>query len=176
MRNARDWTRSNDSPNDRSRLGRHPRLATPPLQQRHVRRHQLDDPNSQAPSPRLPLQNQNDHHRLPHHRQTPATQIHTMYRGASKVIHGIPTIDPNVTNRAPCGARLATRYSQESQSNPTSGRRPRASPARRHCGPDRAPPASPRRRAVTPRSGSRCPSGRVHRSMTQERTPGGARA
>jgi hypothetical protein len=58
----------------RETLGRHPRLAHKPPEQRPARRHQLPGASRQSPRPGLPQQNQDDHHRLPHRSQTPATQ------------------------------------------------------------------------------------------------------
>jgi Transposase/Helix-turn-helix domain of transposase family ISL3 len=53
-----------------------PRLAQKPPEQRPARRDQLPRPGSQSPRPRLPEQKQDDHHHLPHHRQTPPTHPH----------------------------------------------------------------------------------------------------
>ncbi|MGH3867116.1 MAG: ISL3 family transposase [Pseudonocardiaceae bacterium] len=53
-----------------------PRLAHKPPQQRPARRHQLPRPGRQSPRPRLPQQQQNDHHRLPHRSHTPPPHPH----------------------------------------------------------------------------------------------------
>jgi hypothetical protein len=57
-------------------LGGHHRLAHQPPGQRPARRNQLPRPSSQSPRPRLPEQKQDDHHHLPHRRQTPPTHPH----------------------------------------------------------------------------------------------------
>src|SRR5664279_247157 len=46
-------------------LGRDRRLAAQPAQQRASRRHQFADPSRQTQSPRLPVQDQDDHCHLP---------------------------------------------------------------------------------------------------------------
>ncbi len=53
-----------------------PRLAHQPPGQRPARRNQRPRPSSQSPRPRLPEQKQNDHHHLPHRRQTPPAHPH----------------------------------------------------------------------------------------------------
>jgi hypothetical protein len=57
-------------------LGRHHRLAQKPPEQRPARRDQLPRPGSQSQRPRLPEQEQDDHHHLPHRRQAPPAHPH----------------------------------------------------------------------------------------------------
>jgi transposase len=53
-----------------------PRLAQKPPEQRPARRDQLPRPGSQSQRPRLPEQEQDDHHHLPHRRQAPPAHPH----------------------------------------------------------------------------------------------------
>ncbi|MGH8988202.1 MAG: transposase [Acidimicrobiales bacterium] len=55
-------------------LGRHHRLAIQPAEQRALGGHELTRPGGQAPGPGLPLQDEDDHHHLPHRREALATR------------------------------------------------------------------------------------------------------
>ena len=67
-----------------------PRLARQPPDQRPARRHQLPGPGRQGPSPGLPQQEQDDHHRVPHRGQAPTTHRHQPHAR----LHGMTLSNP----------------------------------------------------------------------------------
>jgi hypothetical protein len=67
-----------------------PRLARQPPDQRPARRHQLPGPGRQGPSPGLPQQRQDDHHRVPHRGQAPTTHRHQPHA----CLHGLTLSNP----------------------------------------------------------------------------------
>ena len=73
------------------------RLACQPSEQRPARRDQLPGPGRQSPSPRLPQQNQDDHHRLPHRSQTPTTHRHQPHAR----LHVLTLSNPLKTAKSP---------------------------------------------------------------------------
>jgi hypothetical protein len=72
------------------------RLARKPPDQRPARRNQLPRPSSQSPRPRLPEQEQDDHHHLPHRRQTPPPHPHQ----PQACVHALTLSNPLVTARS----------------------------------------------------------------------------
>jgi transposase len=82
------------------------RLARQPPEQRPARRNQLPGPSRQGPSPRLPQQEQDDHHRVPHRGQAPATHS----RQPHARLHGMTLSNPLETAKSPADTSLvATR-------------------------------------------------------------------
>jgi transposase len=79
------------------------RLACQPSEQRPARRDQLPGPGRQSPSPRLPQQNQDDHHRLPHRSQTPTTHRHQPHAR----LHVLTLSNPLKTAKSLLGVRAS---------------------------------------------------------------------
>ena len=73
------------------------RLARQPAEQRPARRNQLPGPGSQSPSPRLPQQEKDDHHHLPHRSQAPTTHRHQ----PQARLHGLTLSNPLETAKSP---------------------------------------------------------------------------